>query len=191
MGRVGVGLELAAGGAVRGVLGVILIVVLVHPALEEAEFVLCGVQAAPVGRVECLQGHHVLVRDDTVQAAAIDDVDGDRARDRTETGDVGRPSANAGDQEGEEHLERDDVRVLWGGWGRVVTGETWLCRARATSRSVPPAHMPWLTRKSVRVSAPWHAGRGLAAWAKLTRVCSRCTRWKSARFIARRGACRL
>ena len=108
MGRVGVGLELAAGGAVRGVLGVILIVVLVHPALEEAEFVLCGVQAAPVG-VECLQGHHVLVRDDTVQAAAIDDVDGDRARDRTETGDVGRPSANAGDQEGEEHLERETM----------------------------------------------------------------------------------
>ena len=109
VGRVGVGLELAAGGAVRGVLGVILIVViLVHPALEEAEFVLCGIQAAPVG-VECLQGHHVLVRDDTVQAAAIDDVDGDRARDRTETGDVGRPSANAGDQEGEEHLERETV----------------------------------------------------------------------------------
>ena len=35
--RVSVGLELAAGGVVRGVLGV----VLVHPALEIAELVLC------------------------------------------------------------------------------------------------------------------------------------------------------
>ena len=37
VGRVRVGLELAAGGVVRGVLGA----VLVHPALEIAELVLC------------------------------------------------------------------------------------------------------------------------------------------------------
>ena len=103
VGRVRVGLELAAGGVVRGVLGV----VLVHPALEIAELVLC-VQAAPVGvGRRRLQGHHELVIHGTVDAAAIDDRH--RARARSDAGgvDVGRPSANAGDQEGEEHHSRD------------------------------------------------------------------------------------
>ena len=99
--RVSVGLELAAGGVVRGVLGV----VLVHPALEKAEPILC-VQAAPdgVGRRR-LQGHHKLVIHCTVDAAAIDDGDGHQTRARAEAGGHGRPSADAGDQEGEDHLE--------------------------------------------------------------------------------------
>ena len=90
--RVSVGLELAAGGVVRGVLGV----VLVHPALEKAEPILC-VQAAPdgVGR-RWLQVHHVRVRHNAVDTAVI--FDGDRA------GIVGL-SANAGDEEREDHLE--------------------------------------------------------------------------------------
>jgi len=104
LGRVGVGLELAAGGVVRGVLGV----VLVHPALEIAELVLC-VQTAPVGvGRRRLQGHHELVIHGTVNAAAIGDGDGHRARARADAGGVGvagGPSADAGDQEGEEHLE--------------------------------------------------------------------------------------
>eukprot|EP00964_Phaeocystis_antarctica_P021706 scaffold12070_cov59-Phaeocystis_antarctica.AAC.1 len=113
-GRVGVGLELAAGGVVRGVLGVVLIVQ-VNPALEIAELVL-RVQAAPVGvGRRRLQGHHELVIHGTVNAAAIDDADGHRARARADAGVVGvagRPSANASDQEAEEHLLRvESVRV--------------------------------------------------------------------------------
>ena len=115
VGRVGVGLELAAGGAVRGVLGV----VLVHPALEEAEFVLCGVQAAPVqvGRRR-LQGHHELVVHGTVDAAAIGDVDGHRV----DAGGVGRLSANAGDQEREEHLGVVLERSVGAVWLKVGLG---------------------------------------------------------------------
>jgi hypothetical protein len=104
-GRVGVGLELAAGGVVRGVPGV----VLVNPALEIAEQVFC-VQAAPVGVVgrRQLQGHHERVVHGPVDAAAIGDVDGHR-----------RPSANAGDQEREDHLyysvERCATSLRWVG----------------------------------------------------------------------------
>ena len=98
--RVSVGLELAAGGVVRGVLGV----VLVHPALEIAELVLC-VQAAPVGvGRRRLQGHHELVIHGTVDAAAIGDVDGHRTRARADAGGPGRPSADAGD-----HVRRDSL----------------------------------------------------------------------------------
>eukprot|EP00964_Phaeocystis_antarctica_P097723 scaffold63803_cov58-Phaeocystis_antarctica.AAC.2 len=111
----------------------------VNPALEIAELVLC-VQAAPVGVWgRRLQGHHELVIHGTVDAAAIDDVDGHRA-----AGGVGRPSANASDQEGEEHLEVVVVEkcactvcggcgaecgVSRGGAGRsfVVCGEQMLC----------------------------------------------------------------
>ena len=60
---VGVGLELAAGDAVR-VVGF----VLVNPALEKAELVLLCVQV----KLQ-FQGHHVLVRHEAVDAAAIDD----------------------------------------------------------------------------------------------------------------------
>ena len=114
--RVSVGLELAAGGRfVRGVLGV----VLVHPALEEAEFVLCGVQAAPVkvGRRR-LQGHHELVVHGTVDAAAIGDDDGHRV----DAGGVGRPSASAGDQEREEHLGVVLERSVGAVWLKVGLG---------------------------------------------------------------------
>ena len=115
LGRVGVGLELAAGGVVRGVLGV----VLVHPALEIAELVLC-VQTAPVGvGRRRLQGHHELVIHGTVNAAAIGDGDGHRARARADAGGVGvagRPSANASDQEGEEHLEMCTNDCAGWGW---------------------------------------------------------------------------
>ena len=111
--RVSVGLELAAGGVVRGVLGV----VLVHPALEIAELVLCGVQAAPVqvGRRR-LQGHHELVVHGTVDAAAIGDVD------PVDAGGVGRPSANAGDQEREEHLGVVLERSVGAVWLKVGLG---------------------------------------------------------------------
>ena len=104
MGRNGVGLELATGGAVRGV-------VLVKPALEKAEPVLC-VQAAPVGvhGRRRLQGHHELVVHGTVDTA-VGDIDGhglgvDGHRDRARAGGVGGPSANAGNlQEREDRLE--------------------------------------------------------------------------------------
>ena len=135
VGRVRVGLELAAGGVVRGVLGV----VLVHPALEIAELVLC-VQAAPVGvGRRRLQGHHELVIHGTVDTAAIGDADGHRARARSDAGgvDVGRPSANAGDQEGEEHHSRDvyeRLRSLEWVVGRVVRRG---CAALGGSRRVP------------------------------------------------------
>ena len=77
-----------------------------NPALEKAEFVLRGVQAAPVGvGRRRLQGHHEPVIHGTVDAASIGDVDGHRARARADAGGVGRPSANAGDQEREAHLE--------------------------------------------------------------------------------------
>ena len=90
-----VGLELAAGGAVRvGALGGVLADgVLVDPALEEAELVLRGVQAAPVG-VGHLKGDQELVIHGTVDAAAIGDVDGH----------------GAGDQEGEEHQDKYNLR---------------------------------------------------------------------------------
>ena len=64
VGRLGAGLELAASGAVRGVLGV----VLVNPALEKAELVLLCVQV----KLQ-FQGHHVLVRHEAVDATVIDD----------------------------------------------------------------------------------------------------------------------
>ena len=67
--RVGAGLELAAGGAVRVVLGF----VLVNPALEKAELVLLCVQAAPLGVKLYFEGHHVLVRHEAVDATVIDD----------------------------------------------------------------------------------------------------------------------
>ena len=108
-----VGLELATGGAVRvGALGGVLADgVLVDPALEEAELVLRGVQATPVGvGRRRLQGDQELVIHGTVDAAAIGDVDGRRA--------VGRPSANAGDQEREEHQDTYNLREIHGGWGR-------------------------------------------------------------------------
>ena len=69
VGRLGAGLELAASGAVRGVLGV----VLVNPALEKAELVLLCVQAAPLGVKLYFEGHHVLVRHEAVDATVIDD----------------------------------------------------------------------------------------------------------------------
>ena len=106
-------LELAAGGPVRGVLGV----VLVSPAFEVAEQVLCAQEQAPpvgVGRRR-LQGHHELAIHGTVDAA-IRDADGHRAQARF----VGRPSANAGDQEREEHLEAPAPRVGWSGWGGAL-----------------------------------------------------------------------
>ena len=113
-GRVGVGLELAAGGVVRGVPGV----VLVNPALEIAEQVFC-VQAAPVGVVgrRQLQGHHERVVHGPVDAAAIGDVDGHR-----------RHSANAGDQEREDHLYYSVERCATpacGGWAEC--GESRRC----------------------------------------------------------------
>ena len=76
--------------------------VLVDPALEEAELVLSGVQAATVrvGRRR-LEGDQELVIHGTFAAAAIDDVD--RRRAWADAGRVGRPSANAGDQERGEH----------------------------------------------------------------------------------------
>ena len=90
-----VGLELAAGGA----LGVMLVDgVLLDPALEEAELVLRGVQAAPVGvGRRRLQGDQELVIHGTVDAA----IDGRGA---------GRPGAHAGDQEREEHQDRYNLR---------------------------------------------------------------------------------
>ena len=69
VGRVRVGLELAAGGAVRVVLGF----VLVNPALQKAELVLLCVQAAPLGVKLYFEGHHVLVRHEAVDATVIDD----------------------------------------------------------------------------------------------------------------------
>ncbi len=72
-----VGLELAAGGAVRvGALGVVLADgKLVEPVVEEAEPVLPGVQAAPYGASGLLlQGHHELVIHGTVDAV----IDGGR-----------------------------------------------------------------------------------------------------------------
>ena len=90
----GVGLELAAGGAVR-------VRVLVDPALEETELVLRGVQAAPVG--VGLQGDQELVIHGTVDAA-IGDVD----------------SASACDQEREEHQDTFSLRdQRWFGSGVV------------------------------------------------------------------------
>ena len=105
-------LELAAGGPVRGVLGV----VMVSPALEVAEQVLCAqVQAPPVGvGRRRLQGHHELAIHGTVDAA-ICDFDG-------------RPSANAGDQEREEHLEAPAP-----GWGGVGGGRTGSSRGRGAA----------------------------------------------------------
>ena len=86
-----VGLELAAGGA----LGVVLVDgVLLDPALEEAELVLRGVQAAPVGVGRRLKGDQELVIHGTVDAAAIGDVDG----------------RGTGDQEGEEHQDTYNLR---------------------------------------------------------------------------------
>ena len=118
VGRVRVGLELAAGGVVRGVLGV----VLVHPALEIAELVLC-VQAAPVGvGLRRLQGHHELVIHGTVDAAAIGDADPVDAMDPVDAGGVGRPSANAGDQEREEHLGVVLERSVGAVWLKVGLG---------------------------------------------------------------------
>ena len=112
VGKVGVGLELAAGGAARVVLGVVLL----RPPLDIADLVLC-VRAlwarmnSGVGRRALwarmnsgrrrgrVQGHHELAIHGTVGA----EIGGHRAR--ADAGGVGRPSANAGDQEGEEHLE--------------------------------------------------------------------------------------
>ena len=94
--RVGAGLELAAGGVVRSVL-----LVLLEPAMEKAEVALIRVQAgarwrgAEVGGERRLQVHHERVRHDAVFTAVIFD------RDRA--GLVGL-SANAGDEEREDHL---------------------------------------------------------------------------------------
>ena len=106
-----VGLELAAGGAVRvGALGDVLVDgVLVDPASEKAELVLRGVQAAPVGVGRRLKGDQELVIHGSVDAAAIGDAD------------RRRPSANAGDQEREEHQDTYNLRdPRWLGGG----GET-------------------------------------------------------------------
>ena len=125
VGKVGVGLELAAGGAARVVLGVVLL----RPALDIADLVLC-VRAlwarmnSGVGRRALwarmnsgrrrgrVQGHHELAIHGTVGA----EIGGHRAR--ADAGGVGRPSANAGDQEGEEHLEIVRAPAQGrGGWG--------------------------------------------------------------------------
>ena len=98
----------------------VVLIVLVSPALEIAELVLF-VQAMPVGvGRRRLQGHHELMIHGTVDAAVIDDVDGHRTRARADAGGVGRRSANAGDQEGEDHLEvvLEECAVC-GGWGRA------------------------------------------------------------------------
>ena len=96
--RDGAGLELAAGGGVRRV-----VLVLLEPAMEKAEVALIRVQAgarwrgAEVGgERRRLQVHHVRVWHDAVFTAVIFD------RDRA--GLVGL-SANAGDEEREDHLE--------------------------------------------------------------------------------------
>eukprot|EP00964_Phaeocystis_antarctica_P047200 scaffold27294_cov59-Phaeocystis_antarctica.AAC.2 len=165
--RVGVGLELAAGGAVRSILGV----VLVHPALEIAELVRC-VQAAPVGvGRRRLQGHHELVIHGTVDAAAIGDVDWHCwARARADAGGRGRPSANAGDQEGEDHLEMCTSASLrsWGGW---VGCETRWCRARGQRVVKERSERRWRRRCMWRIAAQAVARRlslrvsaAMAAW---------------------------
>ena len=104
--RVGAGLELAAGGAVRRV-----VLVLLEPAMEKAEVALIRVQAgarwrgAEVGGERRLQVHHVRVRHDAVFTAVIFD------RDRA--GLVGL-SANAGDEEREDHLvSRKSEPAVW------------------------------------------------------------------------------
>ena len=105
--KAGAGLELAAGGAVRSAL-----LVLLEPAMEKAEVALIRVQTgarwrgAEMGRGRRLQGHHVRVRHDFKATAVI--FDGDRARAgaraRAAAGRAGsRPSADAGEQEREHH----------------------------------------------------------------------------------------
>ena len=100
--------------------------VLVDPALEEAELVLRGVQAAPVGvGRRRLQGDQELVVHGTVDAAAIGDVDVRRAR-ADARGAGSRSSAEPDDQEREEHRNVSPARSK-GGSGRSgeAAGTRW------------------------------------------------------------------
>ena len=110
---VGVGLELAAGG------GAVRAVVLVNPTLKKAEPLSSGAgrrrlqtlsSPSGAGRRR-LQGHHELVVHGTVDAAVVDDAEsGGRAG--ADSQGVGRPSANAGDQEREvDHPLESPSRV--------------------------------------------------------------------------------
>ena len=118
--RVGAGLELAAGGAVRRVL-----LVLLEQAMEKAEVALIRVQAgarwrgAEVGGERRLQVHHVRVRHGAVFTAVI--VDRDRA------GFVGLSAIHAGDEEREDHLESRKSEPAVGGAPVEAAGTQVVC----------------------------------------------------------------
>eukprot|EP00964_Phaeocystis_antarctica_P038966 scaffold22284_cov66-Phaeocystis_antarctica.AAC.2 len=102
-----------------------------------------GELAAPVGVGRRFQGHDVRMRHDAVDAAAIDDGARARAlaqaraqarararaRARDDAGGAGGPSANAGDQEREEHLEGQSVERQDGSaaCGSVCDGGSGAC----------------------------------------------------------------